>query len=232
MANLQQVTHLCRNMLISCWRDPQPVAVWKVEKQLYQALKQHGRLWKTISHSYHKIWVSCSKWTKKCKTSAWSFWSVVQEFSRQCPTTLLVLYAPQSDLKCNHECARVSAYSHACWCVCLCVLVWAHTHKRDYTSLLYIFYVLVLDTRCQLPTHTHSLQPKPVSVFITSRLWTVKNRKCFFPPPLTSVRKHTHAHTPVHATSVTPFLFQLPSVSFFSPASHGLPHPLCVPKKA
>lgn len=96
----------------------------------------------------------------------------------------LLSTSPQSDLKHYHECVWVTAYAYVCLCVC--------ERERDYTSLLYIFYVLLLVARCQLPTHTLSLQPEPVSVFITSSLWTVKNRKCL------SSSFHLHAHTHTH----------------------------------
>lgn len=91
--------------------------------------------------------------------------------------------------------------------------------EGDYTALLYIFYVLALDARCQLPAHTHCLEPEPVSVFITSSLWTVKNRKCF-----SSSSSHLHAQTHIHihkdihtqTTSVTPFPFLLVAAHILS----------------
>lgn len=85
--------------------------------------------------------------------------------------------------------------------------------ESDYTSLSYMFYVLALDARCQRLTHTRRVKPEPVSVFITSSLWTVKNRKCFSASSHLDPQAHTHTHT-------------LPL------SAHVRPHPLSAPMTA
>lgn len=76
---------------------------------------------------------------------------------------------PKSDLKhCMGE------------CTCSWLLVCMFSKERLCLPFL-DFLCPVLDARCQLPAHMHSLQTEPVSVFITSHHWTVKT--------------HTHTHS-------------------------------------
>lgn len=67
------------------------------------------------------------------------------------------------------------------------------------------FYVPVLDARCQLHVHTNSVNPWLVIGFITSCLWTVKNRKCF----------SSFFHVFTHSSSNTFLLLVSLSLSFF-----------------
>lgn len=114
---------------------------------------------------------------------------------------------------------------------CTCSWLFVCMFSKERLCLPFLdFLCPVLDARCQLPAHMHSLQTEPVSVFITSRHWTVKNRKCFSSSShlhtLTHTQTHSHSHYLCHSLtlSVSSCLSLL--------LSCGLPHPLWVPKKA
>lgn len=116
-------------------------------------------------------------------------------------------------------------------CVGTCSWLFVCMFSKERLCLPFLdFLCPVLDARCQLPAHMHSLQTEPVSVFITSRHWTVKNRKCFSSSShlhtLTHTQTHSHSHYLCHSLtlSVSSCLSLL--------LSCGLPHPLWVPKKA
>lgn len=144
-----------------------------------------------------------------------SFWSLVQKFRKQYCTKTLVLYVPN----------LISSTECTCSWLFVCMF------SKERLCLPFLdFLCPVLDARCQLPAHMHSLQTEPVSVFITSRHWTVKNRKCFSSSShlhtLTHTQTHSHSHYLCHSLtlSVSSCLSLL--------LSCGLPHPLWVPKKA
>lgn len=92
-------------------------------------------------------------------------------------------------------------------CVCVC------EGGREITlPFCTIFYVLVLDARCQLPTHTHSLEPGACKCVYYLQSLDSKEQEMFFlllSPSRTNTHSYTQRHIHTQTTSVTPFLFLL-----------------------
>lgn len=114
---------------------------------------------------------------------------------------------------------------------CTCSWLFVCMFSKERLCLPFLdFLCPVLDARCQLPAHMHSLQTEPVSVFITSRHWTVKNRKCFSSSSHLHTLSHTQTHSHSHYLCHSLTLSASSCLSLL--LSCGLPHPLWVPKKA
>lgn len=138
----------------------------RLENQFHLTQKQKGMLWKMVHHSLVYRWVEVNglKYAQH-KHGPFEVWC------------LSVVGISSNVVSC-----------HVCISECICCMFVCERMRLHLPFVHFMSWCWMPDANSPL-----SLLPQPESVFITSSLWTVKNRKCF-----SSSHLHTHTQTHTH----------------------------------